>query len=199
MTTTLDVPPLTAMADMGAYEARKRELLGPLRGTVLEIGAGTGANFGFLRREVRWLGLEPNARRRRRLARAAAAHGRPAEVIAARGEHIPLPDAVADTVVSTLTLCSVRDQAATLAEVRRVLRPGGAFVFFEHVAAPAGTPTWLLQRCYAPFARRFDAGCDPTRETWPAVGAAGFADVEVRWYSGHGLVYNPYIAGVART
>ncbi|MGH3376208.1 MAG: hypothetical protein ACRDP6_15850, partial [Actinoallomurus sp.] len=82
MTTTLEVPRPTAMADMAAYAARKRELLGGLTGTVLEIGAGGGVNFGYLRRDVRWLGLEPSRSRRRRLARTAAAHGHRAEVLA---------------------------------------------------------------------------------------------------------------------
>lgn len=197
MTTTVEVPPLPAMADMGAYAARKRELLGALTGTVLEIGAGRGVNFGYLRRDVRWLGLEPGRRRRRPLARTAAAYGHRAEILDAPAERIPLQDAAVDAVVSTITLCSVRDQEATLAEILRVLRPGGAFVFFEHVAAPAGTPARLLQRCCAPFSRRFDAGCDPTRESWRAIEAAGFADVRLTWYRGHGLVYNPFIAGVA--
>lgn len=199
MTTTLDARPPAAMADMAAYAARKRELLGGLTGTVLEIGAGRGANFGLLRRDVHWLGLEPSARRRRRLARVAAAHGRRGEVIDGWAERLPLPDAAVDAVVSTITLCSVTDQAATLAEVRRVLRPGGAFVFFEHVAAQAGTVTHLLQRCFAPLSRRVDSGCDPARETWRAVDAAGFASVRLNWYRGHGLVYNPFIGGVART
>lgn len=198
MTTTLEVPRPTAMADMAAYAARKRELLGGLTGTVLEIGAGGGVNFGYLRRDVRWLGLEPSRGRRRRLARTAAAHGHRAEVLAAPAERIPLAHAAVDAVVSTITLCSVRDQAATLAEILRILRPGGAFVFFEHVAAPAGTPSRLLQRCWAPISRRFDAGCDPARETWRAVEAAGFADVRLRWYRGQGLVYTPFIGGVAR-
>lgn len=197
MTTTCAAPPFTAMADMGAYAARKRELLGGLTGTVLEIGAGGGANFGYLRQDVRWLGLEPSRRRRRRLARTAAAYGHRAEVLAAPAERIPLRDAAVDAVVSTITLCSVRDQAATLAEIVRVLRPGGAFVFFEHVAAPPGTTSRLLQRCWAPCSRRFDAGCDPARETWRAIEAAAFADVRLRWYRGHGLVYNPFVAGVA--
>lgn len=197
MTTTVDAPPLRAMAGMAAYAARKRELLGGLTGSVLEIGAGKGANFGNLRRDVRWIGLEPNRRRRRRLAVTAAAHGHSGEILDAPAERIPLPDAAVDAVVSTVTLCSVADQAGTLAEILRVVRPGGAFVFFEHVAAPVGTAARLLQRCWAPFSRRFDAGCDPTRETWRAIQAAGFADVRLRWYRGFEPVYTPYIGGVA--
>lgn len=198
MTTISELPQPNAMAGMDAYAARKRELFGGLEGTVLEIGAGEGANFGYLRGDVRWLGLEPNARRRRMLARVAAAYGHRGEIIAAPAERVPLRDAAVDAVISTITLCSVADQAATLAEVRRVLRPGGTFVFFEHVAAPAGTTVRLLQRCCAPFSRRFGAGCDPARETWRAIEAAGFADVRLEWYRRHGVVYTPFIAGIAR-
>ena len=105
---------------MAAHATRKRELIGALAGTVLEIGAGAGANFGFLPPGVTWLGLEPDPGRRRRLARAAAARGHRAPVIAAPAERIPLGDATVDAVLATLVLCSVADQGRSLAEVRRV-------------------------------------------------------------------------------
>jgi ubiquinone/menaquinone biosynthesis C-methylase UbiE len=184
---------------MTAYAARKRAALGALTGTVLEIGAGAGANFGYFRRGIRWLGLEPNPRRRGELARTAARYGQHAPVLAAPAERIPLGDASVDAVAATVVLCSVADQDAVLAEVRRVLRPGGRFVFFEHVAAPAGTWARLLQRCVAPVTRRFDGGCDPGRETWRAIEAAGFREVDASWYTGRpgfGL-YQRYFGGVA--
>ena len=70
-----------------------------------------------------------------------------------------------------------------LAEVRRVLRPGGAFVFCEHVAAPRGTGARKWQRALAPWSRRFDAGCYPSRETWLAIERASFAHVELEWFT----------------
>jgi SAM-dependent methyltransferase len=86
-----------------------------------------------------------------------------------------------------------------LAEVRRVLRPGGAFVFCKHVAAPRGTGVRRWQRALAPWSRRFDAGCDPSRETWLAIERAGFAHVELEWFTlpPRWSVYNPCIAGRA--
>ena len=122
-----------ACAGRAAYDTVKRSLFADLRGTVLEIGAGKGANFGLLPGQVRWVGLEPAGRRRRRLAR-----GHAGVVLAGIGEQIPLRDHSVDAVISTIVLCSVRDQDRVLTEVRRVLRPGGVFVFCEHVAAPAG-------------------------------------------------------------
>jgi len=140
--------------DMTAYARYKRELLGSLGGTVLEIGAGYGANFGYLAGGADWIGLEPDPAARCRLATIAAAHGYHRRVIASVAERIPLSDASVDAVAGTLVLCSVADQAMVLAQVRRVLRPGGQFVFFEHVAAPRGTAWRGLQRCCAPLSRR---------------------------------------------
>jgi SAM-dependent methyltransferase len=114
----MDGPTTTARGGRAAYNAVKHSLFADLRGTVLEIGAGKGANFGLLPGQVRWVGLEPGRRRRR------LAQGRPGLVLAGVGERIPLRDHSVDAVVSTIVLCSVRDQDQVLAEVRRVLRPG---------------------------------------------------------------------------
>jgi ubiquinone/menaquinone biosynthesis C-methylase UbiE len=98
-----------------------------------------------------------------------------------------------DAVLAATVLCSVRDQDAALAEIRRVLRPGGRFVFFEHVAAPRGTWTRLLQRATAPFSRVFDHGCDPSRETWRSLERARFRDLRLGWFARGGW---PFVAGV---
>lgn len=191
--------PREAGAGMAAFEAAKRAVLGALTGTVLEIGAGSGANFGYFRRDIEWIGLEPDRARRRELAARAAACGQHAPVLAAPAERIPLPAASVDAVAATAVLCSVADQRRTLAEVRRVLRPRGVFVFFEHVAAPAGTWSRRAQRAVAPLTRLFDAGCAPGRDTWVVIEAAGFRAVEARRYTrgrGTGL-YGHYLAGIA--
>ena len=190
----MDVQTTQPRSGRAAYDAAKRSLFADLRGTVLEIGAGKGANFGLLPGQVRWVGLEPARRRRRRLARSHAGL-----VLAGDGERIPLRDHSVDAVISTIVLCSVQDQDRVLAEVRRVLRPGGAFVFCEHVAAPSGTRARRWQRALAPWCRRFDAGCDPSRETWRAIERAGFADVELEWFTlpPGWSIYNPCIAGRA--
>lgn len=172
-------------------------LIGGLRGTVLEIGAGSGANFDKLPAATEWTGLEPNARARRRLARSAAAAGREPRVLAGPAERIPLPDASADAVLCTLVLCSVTDPAQVLTEVRRVLRPGGTFVFHEHVASPAGSGMLRLQRLITPVTRRFDRGCNPARETWWFIEDAGFASLQLDWFEAPGRLSWRYIVGRA--
>jgi ubiquinone/menaquinone biosynthesis C-methylase UbiE len=191
--------PTGSGAGMAAFEAAKRAVLGALTGTVLEIGAGRGVNFGYFRADIRWIGLEPSAAQRRGLAAAAAAAGQHAPVLTAPAERIPLPEASVDAVAATVVLCSVADQQATLAEIRRVLRPSGVFAFFEHVAAPAGTWSRRAQRAVSPVTRLFDAGCDPGRDTGRAIEAAGFRRVDARRYvSGRGTgLYGHYLAGIA--
>jgi ubiquinone/menaquinone biosynthesis C-methylase UbiE len=190
------------LAGMAAYQDRKQQLLSSLNGTVLEIGAGRGRNFAMLSRHVHWVGLEPARNRHARLAAVAARYGhRDPEILAAPAEAIPLAEASVDAVFGTVVLCSVTDQAAALAEIRRVVKPGGAFLFFEHVASPPGTFTRRLQEFTSPLTRRFDSGCDPSRETWKAIEAAGFSDVDIRWYATRGLqtIFRRYIAGGAFT
>jgi ubiquinone/menaquinone biosynthesis C-methylase UbiE len=180
------------------YAAAKVRLIGGLRGTVLELGAGRGANFGMLAADVSWIGLEPHERTRKALVKRAAARLRSWQVLAAPAERIPLPEASVDAVLSTVVLCSVSDLGAVLAEVRRVLRPGGRFVFFEHVAAPRGSRTLWLQRVATPVTRKFDKGCNPARDIGAAIQAAGFASVDLHRYVRPGPLHIPFISGIAR-
>ena len=85
-----------------------------------------------------------------------------------------------DAVVSTFALCTVSDPARTLGEVLRILRPGGKFVFMEHVAAPAGTALRLVQRASRSYWVRFADGCLPDADTLPLIQAAGFSRVDLR-------------------
>ena len=188
------------MTDRGltAYLAAKTAGIGRLSGTVLEIGAGRGRNFEHLRPGVRWIGAEPDAPRRAELARAAREHGHGEAPLDAFAESLPLADDSVDGVLSTGVLCSVRDQDRALAEIARVLRPGGRFVFAEHVAAPRGWKR-TLQRIAAPFSRTLDHGCDPTRETEPAVRRSALTVVRVDTYDLRALpgLTMPYIVGEA--
>jgi SAM-dependent methyltransferase len=180
------------------YQATKRTLIATLSGQVLEIGAGKGANLALLPRGVDWTGLEPHTRTRRALTHAAEA-ARPSggrQVLAGRAEEIPLPSASVDEVLSTAVLCSVDDVGAVLAEIRRVLRPGGRFVFLEHVAAPRGSGLLRLQRMIAPITRVIDRGCDPSRDLAPAI-ESSFGSVDLHHYTAPGLLKIPFIAGSA--
>jgi ubiquinone/menaquinone biosynthesis C-methylase UbiE len=185
---------------MAQYQRYKRELLSALDGTVLELGAGRGRNFAMLPRGVRWIGLEPSSRRRAQLLANAARSGRTEpQILVAPAEAIPLGDASVDAVFATVVLCAVTDPARCLAEIRRVLKPGRPYLFFEHVASEPGTFTRWMQQTAAPLTRRLDSGCDPSRETWKAIEAAGFSDVDLCWFATRGprTVFRRYIAGRA--
>ena len=154
--------------------AWRRELLARASGEVLEIGAGTGANLGAYPATVRHVILaEPNRHMRAVLERKAAGEPR-AEVSDAAGESLPFASGRFDFVVSTLVLCSVSDVSVALAEIRRVLRPGGALLFIEHIAAEPRTRRRRWQRWLEPLWSHFANNCHLTRETEASLAGAGF-------------------------
>ena len=164
---------------------------------VVEIGPGAGPNARYLPTGTRWVCVEPNVHFHPRLGRAAAEHGLDLEVVPGTAEALPLADGAADAVVSTLVLCSVHDVRQSLAEVRRVLRPGGRFVFIEHVAAAPGTVLRTLQSSLrAPWGWVAD-GCRPDRETEAAIRAAGFASVETEAFRAPLGLAAPHVMGLA--
>jgi ubiquinone/menaquinone biosynthesis C-methylase UbiE len=158
----------------------EREFIARIRGRVLEIGAGDGENFGAFDQSVTWQGLEPDAKRRTELTTRAREWRHESVPLDARAEAIPLPDHSVDAVVGTYVLCSVDDQAAALAEVRRVLKPGGRVVFVDHVVAPPRTFKRALQRAVTPISARFCHNCHWDRDTGRALDDAGFAGDDVR-------------------
>ena len=158
----------------GALEHRRRILAG-LQGSVIEIGAGTGSSFPLYPPAVtRVLALEPDDYLRSVAQQAAASASVPVTVVDAAAEHIPAETGSADAVVASLVLCSVKDQAAVLAEIRRVLRRGGTLAYYEHVRS--GHP--LLAKAedvLTPVWGRFMGGCHLNRDTLAAITAAGFS------------------------
>ncbi len=186
--------------DREMYGAWKRDLLGPLTGTVVEVGPGGGVNLPYYDADVQWIGVEPNVHFHPRLRKKAAELGLDADVRSGLAERIDLPNASADAVVSTLVLCSVNDLDAALAEIRRVLKPGGVFVFIEHVAAPEASRLCRLQRAIKPLWGVIADGCRPDRETGRRIEAAGFEDVQIERFEAEMPlpVVRPHIAGTAR-
>ncbi len=131
--------PVLARGEQHGMSARRRSLLSQARGRVLEIGAGTGLNVGHYPSTADEVVLsEPVPAMADRLRDRARGHER-VRVIEARAECLPLETATVDTVVSTMVLCTVGDPRAALAEVVRVLRPGGRLLFVEHVHAGHST------------------------------------------------------------
>ena len=176
----------------------KRRLFHNLTGAILEIGPGAGANLPYFHaRRVHCIGIEPNPFLHDRLRKQAAAAGIEIDLRSGTAESIPAPDNSVDAVVSTLVLCSVSDPPRVLAEVRRILKPGGTFVFIEHVAARSGTFQRRLQRCIRPLWRQLGDGCHPDRETAHAIESAGFQHVSMERFVVPLPVVSPHIAGVA--
>ncbi|WP_374009612.1 methyltransferase domain-containing protein [Leifsonia sp. LS-T14] len=190
---------------MGPYlesslRPHKSRVFSGLPGSVVEIGPGVGANLPYLAPGGTLVGIEPNRYMHDRLAAAASRRGIRLDVRERMAEQTGLPDHSADVVISSLVLCSVGDPDAVLAEIRRILRPGGTFRFVEHVVAPEGTPTRAAQRMLRrPWAWTFE-GCSCERDLEHAVRSAGFAAVDVEHYRLHTpfLPFNTQIAGVAR-
>ncbi len=156
-------------------EARRAALVGQAVGEVLEIGFGSGATLPFYNpaKVQRLTVIEPSEGMNRRAAARLATAVLPVRAVTGAGERLPFGDAEFDTVVVCLTLCSVSDPAAVLREVRRVLKPGGAFLFLEHVLS--GVPKRALwQRRLTPIQKVVGVGCHLDRDTAALVRAAGF-------------------------
>jgi ubiquinone/menaquinone biosynthesis C-methylase UbiE len=185
----------------GGYERmvadRKRALFADLRGTVLEIGPGTGANFRYFPPDIRWIGVEPNPYMHPFVRREAARQGLGIDLRLGTAERLDVPDGSVDAAVGTLVLCSIEDPDAALREIVRVLRPGGRFLYIEHVAAPSGTRLRRIQRLVRPLWKVFGDGCRPDRETWAALERAGFARVRFERFTVPVPVVGPQIAGEA--
>jgi ubiquinone/menaquinone biosynthesis C-methylase UbiE len=147
----------------------RRWLASGARGRTLDVGCGTGRNLPLLGPAVRVVGLDPDHALLLRARRRAPA----VPLVQGRAEALPFRDGAFDTVVSGLAFCSVGDPRRGLAEVRRVLAPGGTLRMLEHVRS---TTPWKarLQDLLQPGWTRVTGGCHPNRETERAVEAAGF-------------------------
>src|SRR5260370_9930938 len=176
---------------------RKRALLGSLRGTVPEIGSGAGVNLGYEAPGVTWIGIEPNVYMQPHLRREAESRGLRVDLRTGVAERLEAADHSVDAVVSTLVLCSVASVADVLQEIQRVLKPGGQFVFIEHVAAPRGTWLRRLQRILSPCFRFFAVGCHPYPEPGTELDRAGFSSQPYARVRAPLPVVSPQIAGVA--
>jgi len=164
------------------FMARHRpHIVGEAEGRVLEVGAGTGASFPYYPPTAQVVATEPDRYMLEHAGKRLAGLGAEnIELRQAGAEDLPFDDASFDTVVSTTVFCSVADPARGLAEVRRVLKPGGAFRFIEHVRANGG---WRarVQDAMVPLWGWLGAGCHPNRRTLETMKAAGFEIAEVRY------------------
>lgn len=157
----------------GTAEHRDRALSG-LSGRVVEIGAGNGMNFAHYPDTVtEVIAVEPDDTLRRLAEQAVTRAPVPVRVVAGHATALPVDDGAVDAAVASLVLCSVPDVPGALAEILRVLRPGGELRFFEHVRSDK---PWygLLQDALTPLWSRAGGGCHLNRDTATAIRAAGF-------------------------
>lgn len=168
--------PFMRSAEEACLRDWRRALLAEAEGEVLDVGAGTGANLPFYPPSVEHVvAAEPDPGMAKRLrTKLAASRDRRVEVFDAGAERMPFADASFDTVVSTLVLCTVPDADAALAEIRRVLRPGGKLLFIEHVAADDRPSRLRWQERVEPIWKHLAGGCHLTRRTDQAIERAGF-------------------------
>jgi ubiquinone/menaquinone biosynthesis C-methylase UbiE len=158
---------LPRLCDLAMRSSRfipyRQRVIAAAQGRVLEIGAGSGLNLPFYRAHVQEvLALEPAARLVGLARRRARINGMPIAFIEASAEAIPLDTASVDTVVTTWTLCSIPHPGAALAEIRRVLKPGGRMLFVEHGASPDPTVR-IWQDRLTPAWKRLSGGCHLNR------------------------------------
>ena len=175
----------------------KRRLLSDLRGEIMEIGPGSGPNLAYYSPDIHWIGVEPNPYMHDYLRASAAEQGRTIDLRTGHAEALPAEDESMDAVVSTLVLCSVHDLDASLAEARRVLKPGGKFIFIEHVAAARGTGLRRVQNFVRPLWRAVADGCQPNREIGKHLEQADFAELHIEYFDVAVPVVKPHIAGYA--
>jgi ubiquinone/menaquinone biosynthesis C-methylase UbiE len=185
----------------GAADHRDELLVG-LTGRVVEVGAGSGLNFRhYPSTASEVVAVEPESYLRARAEE--AAWSAPVRVVVVDGvaDHLPLDDGSCDAGVASLVLCSVGDQAAALAELRRVIRPGGELRFYEHVRSTSPR-AGRAQRAVDVVWPHLIGGCHTSRDTVAAIDAAGFRVEQVRRFTFRPAITNapvaPHVIGTAR-
>ena len=165
--------PMSRKSEDAGLRALRRGLLAEAGGSVLEIGAGTGANLAHYNRVESLVFTEPEPAMLRRLQKKARDEAPLAKILRAPAEDLPFEDDSFDTVVSTLVLCGVDDQARSLREIKRVLRPGGRLLFLEHVRSEEAALARFQDRMN--WLNRIVVDCDCNRPTLTTIEATGFS------------------------
>ena len=186
---------------------RKENLMSKLHdGTVLEIGIGTAPNFKYYGRNVdKIVGVDPNpaveAYAESQAARLLGQDKDKFQLIQGKAEDLPFDDNSIDAVVGTHIMCTVKDLDKALSEILRVLKPGGFYIFVDHVAAKPGGPLFAVQKTLEPGWKCVASGCHLTRDVLSNIRRAGFSavnaeefEMSVPWAA---RIFAPHIAGVA--
>jgi ubiquinone/menaquinone biosynthesis C-methylase UbiE len=166
---------ISVKADRRGADQHRTELLAGLEGRVIEVGAGNGRNFAHYPGSVtEVLAVEPEPRLRESALRAAEEASVPIRVVAGVADRLPAEDASIDAGVASLVLCTVPDQDTALAELRRVIRPGGELRFYEHVVSRRPGAARIERALDATIYPHLSGGCHLARDTFAAIERAGF-------------------------
>ncbi len=165
---------LMARSDEAGMRDRRAALAAGLRGEVLELGAGTGAMFGYYEAGAALTAVEPDPAFAAKARDAAAGAPVPVDVVEATGEALPFDAGRFDAGVVALVLCSVPEPAHVLGELHRVLRPGATLRLIEHVRSERRVAGTLMRAVNGAWLRLNGQGCNLDRDPVPAITAAGF-------------------------
>jgi SAM-dependent methyltransferase len=187
------------MGERAGLRVLRRDLLRRAKGRTVELGSGTGLNLPYYPEGLDELVLtEPADAMRARLEQKLSRSRYEARAVAAPAEKLPFEDGTVDTVVSTLVLCTVDAPEIAVQEIRRVLRPGGQFLFLEHVRSDSPRLASWQDRCVGAW-RRLAEGCRCNRATVDLVRESGLELVELDTASWHFMppIIRPLVTGVA--
>ncbi len=181
------------------YGDRKHAVFEGLPAQVVEIGPGTGANLRYYPRGTVVIAIEPNPMMYPRLRANADRYGIELEIRGIKGEELDLTSGSMEAVVGTLVLCTVDDPQRVVSEVLRVLKPGGRYIFLEHVAAPRGSGMSKLQSSLHKPWHWLSEGCNLNRDTHSILWTAGFSSIDMNCFMlKPGFVpITPHIFGMA--
>ncbi len=182
------------MRPLGKVRAK---LLPQARGRVVEIGVGTGLNFEYYDGIEGLWGVEPDPSMLERAMERAKQARVPIELEKAGAEALPYADAFFDTAVVTWVLCTIPEPQAALAELRRVLKPGGLVLYAEHTRSRFPIAS-RLQNLLTPAWKRISGGCHLNRPAVDLISGAGFEIVEMRPCGREDWTLFPFYRGVAR-
>jgi ubiquinone/menaquinone biosynthesis C-methylase UbiE len=185
-------------AERAGLSDLRRDLVSSATGRTIEIGAGTGLNLAHYPDVSELVLTEPDRHMARRLRDRATVALRVAKVVQAPGEDLPFPDARFDTAVMTLALCTAPEPDRVLAEIARVLVPGGRLLFMEHVRSDDPRLARWQDRLHRPW-KAFGNGCHCNRTTLATIEASPFAveSVEHGEFPKAPPIVRPLISGSA--
>lgn len=181
------------------YRNIKYNIYANLPNTIVELGPGVGSNMRYYKQNTTLLAIEPNLGMHHLLQKSAQKYKVNLEILNLYADKLPFANSTIDTIVCSLVLCTVEDPILVLNEIKRVLKPGGKFIFLEHVEANKGTLLkWIQDKLHYPWHWFFE-GCNLNRDTYNTLIDAGFSNLKIEKLSLKTIFFpiRPHIYGIA--